>query len=687
MNRIKAMKIFFLTLIFIFGTVKLTSSTVCEPCDPSKCNYGIEDTLDENGCPSCECVICDSCECPFGFTEYLDNNCPDCNSCLEGPTESCSEINCHLERGPCVERQNCCPNTCKQQALCSNKEVNLVLCTVFCPSCFLQACQTAASCVDLCPAVLNFTFCDQCQEDHHCELGNNICPASELCELEAYCVPNSCRYPVQCALSCPHGLLRDERNCSVCECRRPTCDEMVCTDGYKCVDFTSRSNFSQCVPADCTTAYCGQDFTCEEIDGMPKCLKMSCEKMKCPGDYQCTNNPDCETGSCLTCTPKSDCSNVKCGEGETCEVITPDCPECECGEGSAPDCIVNNPGCDSMCLKPHAQCITDCKEVDCPKNCKYGCLKTPDGCSTDTCAPPNDCDDVKCSRGEVCELVVPDCDSDIACPEMEAICKKYCPRLNCTQSHEKCPWGMKKDSNDCPICDCNEPYSCDQIKCHVDDRCVIDGNQVTCLPCEKTGRQNCSQGEEYVIDEFGCVTGRCAPMDVCEEVNCPLGQECVIQNSTCDRSQGDCSPWTPKCVCNTMDCHKFCEHGFKKNLLTGCEMCECNDDLPTCDDIKCPPGKTCTMVPSCMDVNCPLPKPVCQDCPSLELCPTCAFGQKREVDKKGCQICKCKSICSDPLCDLTCGFLGNKLDEEGCPTCKCNDFTPCQVKKIVLIHQ
>ncbi|CAD5114777.1 DgyrCDS3821 [Dimorphilus gyrociliatus] len=689
-------------LLFCCGLAHLAASLECPACDLDSCPYGLSETIGEDGCPTCACLTCEDCssECLFGFTDYDTEGCPDCSSCLKKPAGSCTEVECYKEHFFCNEIQRCNTDAeCVTEARCTPKILTEFWCSHICPLFTKPNQPFAAECEKTCKKS-HLSLCSQanCKENEHCELEKLTCPANELCKAKAVCVPNNCSYPMYCPLECKHGLKRLENKCPQCECKIPSCKDITCKDDYLCVEKevclgeTDADCYQEakCIPATCENVQCASGFICKQEDikcvsppcteALPKCVLETCDNIDCGNEFDCIHSTEgCSLSVCPKCVPHKDCSKMTCKPGTVCKIIKPECPECTCSEGMSPDCVPNSEGCDKDCEKPYATCAPNCKEVECPANCKFGCLKTVGGCLTTICAPPSDCDSLECKTGEICQVTTPDCDSEGPCASMIATCVKYCPDLSCTKSHDICPWGMKLDSNGCPTCECNKPDSCDQIKCHADNMCRAKNDEISCQSCGIVEcPKECPQGQERMVDHFGCTVCDCTPSDVCEDVTCSIGKECIVQKLDCKQNDTNCQSWKTKCVCIQQDCHKFCENGFKKNPLTGCDTCECNDDLPTCEDIKCPTGKTCVVSPTCTGSGCPLPKPVCVICPKLELCPQCNLGFRRDIDDNGCKTCKCIPDCGELFCDINCGPEGHEQDASGCPTCKCNPTEVCE---------
>lgn len=595
----------------------------------------------------------------------------------------------------CEQRLSCStskPEDCLKEAVCVPKKVHEYYCSRVCPLIMKYDIPQRKECGILCkPSQLVLCLEADCKDDEYCHLENIHCPENEVCKTKAMCVKNTCGTPSYCGLECSHGLKRDDPKCPSCECIKPTCEEIQCKENYQCIEETVCKdgdkmcyNYGKCVPANCNFVQCNEGFMCMQKnvtcdnppckENLPKCVLETCDLIECGPTFKCVqDSKDCGRSSCPKCIPIRDCSEVSCDTGDVCEMVTPECPS-----ESSDECASNSSDCNKDCEKPYAQCVRDCKNITCPDNCQFGCMEDKDGCMTDFCSPPSNCDQIECKSGEKCEIIAPDCDSDTICTDMLAKCVKHCPEIDCTLDHSICEWGMKKDDNNCPKCECQIAKSCDQIKCHVDDRCLPSKNSVGCEPCGLV-EGNCKSGEEQIINEDGCLTGFCAPSSECEKMDCPEGKDCQMMKKTCDGA--DCKEYEPKCMCQQQECRMFCEYGFKTNPANGCEICQCNERLPSCDNINCPKGQQCVMSPAVKGSRVSIQKPVCRECPNIGLCPTCPENHNRIVDENGCETCDCKPVCSTEFCDLDCELAGFKVDENGCQTCICNPTTPCKVSK------
>lgn len=695
-SKIKTMKSFFGFCLFAFGMARLAASLECPACDASSCPYGFSGELDKKGCPTCECLKCKVCpeSCLFGFKKFNAQGCPDCSTCLKEPASSCDEIECIQDSTMCEERKFCLPNKpeiCSTSAYCIPKTLKEYHCTRICPAIMELNIPLTRECKLYCKAS-DLMLCDEanCKEDEHCVLEN----LRKRQHPKAICVKNICDVPSYCGLDCDHGIERVDSNCPTCKCKVPTCKDLKCGENYECIEETECQEDGQkcqkrgkCVPATCAVVECAEGFVCQQKDivcvsppckeRLPKCVLETCDLLECGPAFKCINSKEnCPRDVCPKCVPMRDCSEVTCEDGDVCKMVKPECPECKCPEGASENCVPNTHDCNKDCEKPYAQCQRDCEKTECPKKCQFGCLKDKNGCYTNLCAPPSNCEQVECKTGEKCEVIHPDCDSDGPCTEKLAQCVKHCPELSCTDKHDLCEWGLKKDKKGCPTCECQKPKACDQIKCHVDERCLPSEDSYSCQPCALVDSA-CGSDEEYVVAEDGCYSGTCAPRAMCERKECPEGKECQMVKRECKGEK--CQRYEPVCVCHEQNCRMFCENGFKINPLTGCEICECNERMPSCDDIRCPKGKKCVMPPVEKNHKKSISKPICFDCPVLDLCPTCPDNHKREIDQNGCETCKCKPDCTETFCDIECGFVGYRIDENGCRTCDCNPTKPCDL--------
>jgi hypothetical protein len=138
-----------------------------------------------------------------------------------------------------------------------------------------------------------------------------------------------------------------------------------------------------------------------------------------------------------------------------------------------------------------------------------------------------------------------------------------CPPVACTLF---CPYGFVRDpSTGCESCSCNPPPSDGGVVCTADAFQCPDGTWVgrtgprcefVCPPARDAGVRDA--GVVCTQDAFQCPdgtwVGRTGPR--CEFV-CPPPRDAGV-------------------VCLPVVCTLFCQYGFARDPLTGCEVCACN---------------------------------------------------------------------------------------------------------------
>lgn len=363
-----------------------------------------------------------------------------------------------------------------------------------------------------------------------------------------------------CEKGCPFGFKKDKNGCEICECREckvgsdckvaPDCTEMGCTPEGECVCVKLISEVSLDV-----------EIVEEEKDILSE---ISCQPLIC--DLVCQYGFKKDTNGCEIC----ECN--QCLEDSHCNI--PDCPKPKCKDGSCECGCPSLQGCDIECEKglktdkdgcPICECKTCLKNEDCPNICKDPVCNTEGDCECEGCPP------------FICDLF--------------------------------CPFGFKKDANNCDICACREcntpkdcPQDCVNAECTIEGVCLCGG----CPPLQC--KMNCP---DFGLkkDENGC--------DVCECAECKQDSDCTIPcpKAFCDE--------TGTCRC---DCSNFINPNYKCPNDVEVPLCACTSTGVSCLDhpeyqcptlctpfehldFPCPDG---SKIPWC---DCILPKcqPVCKN--------------------------------------------------------------------------
>ncbi len=175
-------------------------------------------TLDEAGCPTCDCLRPESeCPCPEGYECSREGRCVNPLVCPEEEKVVCGvdgreyRNRCEAERryGVEVANEGPCPR-CPREP-----------CELTCPFGFAQG-------EDGCPLCACRDRCESCPR-----VGQPVCGAdgqtypnaciAKACARVAIVAHHACSFECPdnsaCDLACPAGLLRDDRDCPLCECR------------------------------------------------------------------------------------------------------------------------------------------------------------------------------------------------------------------------------------------------------------------------------------------------------------------------------------------------------------------------------------------------------------------------------------------------------------------------------------
>ncbi|CAH1798374.1 unnamed protein product [Owenia fusiformis] len=405
----------------------------------------------------------------------------------------------------------------------------------------------------------------------------------------------------------------------------------------------------------------------------------------------------------VTCTKKN--CEEKC-KFKDCESTK--CPSISCPQGShippgrcCPVCNMKLPNAMQMAL-PNKAVPTVCNGDICKMHCRYGHQKDNNGCNICDKCNMDPCYGYRCSGNTTCDVVngTAGCQkcSQIMCEmycqfgfQMDSngceICKcktnpcmadpSPCPKSSATpvcvvQNNkavcEKCPgicmmsceYGLKTDSNDCPVCECRS-NPCAQSECPY---CVVENYKPVCQKC---GPIRCSMFCQFglEIDSDGCHICKCKD-NPCMKMTCPPLHICEAQKDrACKKAH---CPAIAKCKDHPA---LACVHPEKDatgnvKTCTGTKKVNCSDDF-TCQMSRghfpgvCCPLAQCSYFHRLYNIN--------EIVPSLDGCNTCfCMGD----GKIGCTAKACPK--------RGCAHNGNNYMHEesfprgdGCNTCKCSD--------------
>jgi len=147
---------------------------------------------------------------------------------------------------------------------------------------------------------------------------------------------------------------------------------------------------------------------------------------------------------------------------------------------------------------------------------------------------------------------VEECSSDSSCTSGKKCCSNGCghtcqtPVSQCGPVCEiGCPegWILKRDSDNCQICDCFDP--CENVQCSSGEICETQQVQCITTPCDPVGTCvakptcgpvcaiGCMNGDVLKLDENECPL--CTCVHPCENLQCDFDEVCELdgQQPTC----------------------------------------------------------------------------------------------------------------------------------------------------------
>ena len=396
-----------------------------------------------------------------------------------------------------------------------------------------------------------------------CASGTSVCPDSDNCCADGYCVGGSVCCP-------PPGEACGSACCS---------SSQNCVSG-SCVADCESPNFA------CGTNCCGSGELCDRQS--LECI----EAAACiPDDYVCgnfcCNNPPyekCFSGNCYTecpsgtglCGPDGNGVNYCCDieNGEACDEASGTCTSCTSPSHiCVDDCCSSTQKCDSgTCVDCESPTSVACNTTCCADN--EACLSWANS-DCGTCPSWRVCGE----SSEFCCNTTQKCDSStntcVDCPEGTIACGEFC---------------------------CPEPTE-DLITCDV------DAEPAECSNCCPAGTFNCNN--EYCCSpEHICSSeGQCVPTTCSAgEVACPLDAsgstyECCTAGEVCNMNSSfvgciaeEACQWLP-----------ICGEGFCCDEGQYCYDGNCMDSLPssaTCNwSLVCPPSQLCYQINQTSGLN------------------------------------------------------------------------------------
>ena len=320
---------------------------------------------------------------------------------------------------------------------------------------------------------------------------------------------------------------------------------------------------------------CSANFNWRGRNVTDRCAVRRCAGRECPGKRMCMeeanpsscpeDKPKCRqylSARCVLPPPITDCNQLQCPEGMVCRnrirgegvvcVFPRDCSQLECDEGLA--CVVQDRKAQCMALTTSSPPITVTVS---PSLCmQLGCERFGQLCEIEdgvpTCVEPTTCVPI---REEFCRSV------QLVCEETSGTAQCV-PPSSCDQL--ECPPGTICREFSSAFCDTiviPPAMSCDELDCESIGQDCVQVNETFAMCVQRT---SCTQDEEEQCREAFTVCtimngiALCLPAESCDQLECPRGQGCLLQNSSGLTPSGFaalCSPFQPSC--ETLDCSEF----------------------------------------------------------------------------------------------------------------------------------
>lgn len=395
------------------------------------------------------------------------------------------------------------------------------------------------------PESLPHGFCAECLIDNHCDTGANEKCSGGVCVATCISSDDCADIPLTPYCETTSGL------CVAC------LSDSVCPRGKLCLDF-------QCKPGCRSDRDCPEDLRCDPKvapDGdCFMCVQDADCGLKVCQDHQCVidcsavtcpiNKPVCdpETGICLQCMVKSDCSTGNLCLGNNCVPgceIDDDCARgLYCAQGSCVSCTKDDHCSDGMKCRANTCTSGECyKDSDCSTGSYcHPLLNSCESLPSDYCASDNDCASaIPGLLDQFCDPLtrqcIPSCLAAAFCLDLFGSGRNVCVEGGCygCGTNSDCA-GVRCDPVDRWCRACTSDVSCAVPGWH----CAGDG---ACYECLNDGQ--CTYPS--VCDEAGgnrCV--ECLTSDDCVAPSKPIcgkSKTCIAACSDqCSGTQKICNP-------------------------------------------------------------------------------------------------------------------------------------------------
>jgi hypothetical protein len=249
------------------------------------------------------------------------NDCPSCETCIEGICQSRCLPDEFCKDNTCVECDE--NNPCPKGFICINGKC---VC--------LGKINERGECVE-CLGNGDCSQCESCQDNQCVE---KVCPNNLTCISGDCSCPPGTKYDVLTNSCIPVGCENDGQ-CGECEtCVANNCQPISCPEDYKCVG-------GECIPWGCTNTSCSSGADCGENCGCLNGECVPCYLLECTGDCAEALGCKCNTNT-DKCEPVDNCGDYCDGStpclDQNCTCYNNTCVSCE----NFP-CIEGDGGCDS----------------------------------------------------------------------------------------------------------------------------------------------------------------------------------------------------------------------------------------------------------------------------------------------------------------------------------------------------
>jgi hypothetical protein len=563
--------------------------------------------------------------------------------CSEGDCMPCTRgASCMLDGKPCRSGAIECGGG-KPECLETGNAADGTSCGVgmVCQQGACTMCMAGAMCVPMNPCHEGTLDCagaaPVCNDAARNRTAGETCGTDKVCNPTGECV--ACMAGMTCDLPdpCKVGKIDCISGAPVCVETGPAApgkscgNNLVCNEG-RCVSCTEGQ---ACTPTN--KCHIG---TLSCMTGTPQCTDTT---RNVANGTSCGTNQVCNNGTCAACT-----ANVSCDTGNPCKLGTTNCESgtSQCREtGNAP----NGRGCGAGRVCNNGSCVACTPNTECqPSACKVGmtscstgtseCRETGNAPNGSNCGTGRVCNNgscQNCNQGGTCTLSNPCKRGTISCSTGAAVCMdagNASDGTGCGGSRV-CVGGTCRDCNPSapPICRNDQRITCTSGGTENVDNC--GGNGCTGNACNvcRPGSVRCSGNQLQDCNNSGDWQTRSTCNLGCSNNMCIT---CQPSTETCNGRDDDCD--------NQVDEGSLCTSGpsgstGRCNGSGGCSYTCPSDRTIVCNNVcrECCSSGDCGSGQACMSGT-------CRQCRNSGSCTTnqnsgCRFGQYRcENDREVC---------------------------------------------------